>query len=129
MPSPAVSQTETQVARFFELSLLGLLASGFLAVAGSGYLDLPTIVLTSAALVIRALLVTGLIHFELPVILSPLHGIAQHLIGVGEHSEPFRVAGLLIIRMVASRHNAVHAFDSFDLRPGIDLQQIVVVNR
>ena len=30
------------VDKFFELSLLGLLASGFLAVAGSGYLDLPT---------------------------------------------------------------------------------------
>ncbi len=54
--------------RFFELSLLGLLASGFLAVAGSGYLDAPTIVLTAAALVIRTLMVAGLIHFELPPI-------------------------------------------------------------
>ncbi len=53
--------------RFFELSLLGLLASGFLAVAGSGYLDAPTVVLTaSAALIIRALMVAGLMHFDPP---------------------------------------------------------------
>ena len=45
------------VDQFFELSLLGLLASGFLAVAGSGYLDAPTLVLTSASLIIRALMV------------------------------------------------------------------------
>src|ERR1700679_2508619 len=70
------SATATQVDRFFELSLLGLLASGFLAVAGSGYLDLPTIVLTSAALVIRALLVTGLIRFELPPIVVTLVTLA-----------------------------------------------------
>jgi transglutaminase-like putative cysteine protease len=57
------------VDRFFELSLLGLLGSGFLAVAGSGYLDLPTIVVTSAALVIRALVVAGLVRFELPPII------------------------------------------------------------
>ncbi len=54
------------VDRFFELSLLGLLASGFLAVAGSGYLDVPTIVLTSAALVARALMVAGLFRFDPP---------------------------------------------------------------
>ena len=54
--------------QFFELSLLGLLGSGFLAVAGSGYLDLPTVIVTSAALIIRALTVAGLFHFELPPI-------------------------------------------------------------
>ena len=31
------------VERFFELSILGLVASGFLAVAGSGYLDTATL--------------------------------------------------------------------------------------
>ncbi|HMD47666.1 MAG TPA: transglutaminaseTgpA domain-containing protein, partial [Bryobacteraceae bacterium] len=56
------------VDQFFELSLLGLLGSGFLAVAGSGYLDLPTVIVTSAALIIRALTVAGLFHFELPPI-------------------------------------------------------------
>ena len=57
------------VDQFFELSLLGLLGSGFLAVAGSGYLDLPTMLATSAALVIRALMVAGLVRFELPPII------------------------------------------------------------
>jgi transglutaminase-like putative cysteine protease len=54
------------VDRFFELSLLGLLGSGFLAVAGSGYLDVPTVIATSAALIIRALMVAGLVHFDPP---------------------------------------------------------------
>jgi protein-glutamine gamma-glutamyltransferase len=69
---PAVSQVD----RFFELSLLGLLASGFLAVAGSGYLDAPTIVITAAALLIRALMVAGLIRFELPPIVITLLTLA-----------------------------------------------------
>jgi transglutaminase-like putative cysteine protease len=67
-PSTAVSGAVSQVDRFFELSLLGLLASGFLAVAGSGYLDAPTVVLTAAALVARALMVAGLIQLDLPPI-------------------------------------------------------------
>src|SRR5580693_7491331 len=54
------------VDQFFEHSLLGLLGSGFLAVAGSGYLDAPTLVLTSAALIIRALMVAGLVRFDPP---------------------------------------------------------------
>lgn len=69
---PAVNQVD----RFFELSLLGLLASGFLAVAGSGYLDAPTIVLTAAALLTRALMVAGLIRFELPPIVVTLVTLA-----------------------------------------------------
>ncbi len=61
------------VDRFFELSLLGLLGSGFLAVAGSGYLDAPTLVLTSAALIIRTLMVAGVVHFEPhPIIVTVL---------------------------------------------------------
>src|SRR5215468_7762091 len=51
--------------KFFQLSLLGLVASGFLAVAGSGYLDTPTILLTGAGLLLRASLVAGLFHFEI----------------------------------------------------------------
>jgi len=54
------------VDQFFELALLGLLASGFLAVAGSGYLDAPTLFLTSAALIVRALMVAGVVHFDPP---------------------------------------------------------------
>jgi len=70
------SASASQVDRFFELSLLGLLASGFLAVAGSGYLDVPTIVLTAGALLTRALMVAGLIRFELPPMVVTLLTLA-----------------------------------------------------
>jgi transglutaminase-like putative cysteine protease len=58
--SPAVS-----VERFFQAALLGLVASGYLAVAGSGYLDLPTIVLTAAGLALRALVIFGVVQLEI----------------------------------------------------------------
>src|SRR5277367_1341817 len=57
----------SSVDRFFELSLLGLVAAGFLAVAGSGFLDVPTVVLVAAGLTLRALLVMRILRFELPV--------------------------------------------------------------
>ncbi len=57
--------TVVSVERFFQFSLLGLVASGYLAVAGSGYLDTPTIALTGAGLLLRALLVCGLIRRDL----------------------------------------------------------------
>jgi transglutaminase-like putative cysteine protease len=47
----------SSVERFFQFSLLGLVASGFLAVAGSGYLDTPTILWAAAGLVLRGVLV------------------------------------------------------------------------
>jgi transglutaminase-like putative cysteine protease/energy-converting hydrogenase Eha subunit C len=73
----AGSQTASSpVDRFFELSLLGLLASGFLAVAGSGYLDVPTIAITAAALVTRVLMVAGLIRFDPPPIVVTLVTLA-----------------------------------------------------
>jgi transglutaminase-like putative cysteine protease len=53
------------VERFFQFSLLGLLASGYLAVVGSGHLDVPTVALTAAGLILRALLVAGVV--ELPL--------------------------------------------------------------
>jgi transglutaminase-like putative cysteine protease len=53
-----------RVERFFEFSLLGLLTSGFLALVGSGYLDLPTTFLTGAGLILRALLVAGVVRFQ-----------------------------------------------------------------
>ena len=52
--------------RFFEFALLGLLASGFLAVVGSGFLDTPTTVITAAALFVRALIAAGLLRLDLP---------------------------------------------------------------
>ena len=45
--------------RFFQFSLLGLVASGYLAVAGSAYLDIPTMVLTGGGILLRGLLVGG----------------------------------------------------------------------
>src|SRR5580704_14459348 len=56
------------VDQFFQFSLLGLLAAGYLAVVGSGYLDGPTILVTAAALMLRALQVAGLPHIRV----SPL---------------------------------------------------------
>jgi len=54
------------VDRFFEFSLLGLLASGFFAVAGSGFLDTPTLLAAATALALRALLAAGVLRFQLP---------------------------------------------------------------
>lgn len=54
------------VERFFEYSLLGLLISGYFAVAGSGFLDLPTMLAAGLALVLRALSVTGWVRLEIP---------------------------------------------------------------
>ena len=41
------------------------MASGYLAVAGSGYLDTPTIVLTAAGLLLRGLLIYGFVRLEI----------------------------------------------------------------
>jgi protein-glutamine gamma-glutamyltransferase len=51
--------------RFFQFSLLGLLVSGYLAVAGSGYLDVPTLILAGAGLVFRGLTICGLVRLDL----------------------------------------------------------------
>jgi hypothetical protein len=47
------------VNRFFEFSLLGMLAAGYFAVLGSGFLDWPTAMLTLVGLCARALAVAG----------------------------------------------------------------------
>ena len=54
------------VERFFELALLGLVSAGFLAVAGSGFLDAPTMALVAGGICARILLVLGVVRFELP---------------------------------------------------------------
>lgn len=62
---PAIPNgTVRNVDRLFEFSLLGMLASGYLAVVGSGYLNIATVVLTAAALLFRALLVLGIVRME-----------------------------------------------------------------
>jgi protein-glutamine gamma-glutamyltransferase len=64
--TPASASAVSPVDRFFEFSLLGLLASGFFAVAGSGYLDAPTLAITAVALITRAFMSAGLLRFEVP---------------------------------------------------------------
>ena len=56
------------VERFFEFSLLGMLLSGFLAVAGSGRLDLPTTLLTAAGLLLRGLFVAGIVRLPISIL-------------------------------------------------------------
>ena len=53
------------VERFFQFSLLGLVTSGYLAVAGSGYLDAPTIALTAVGLLLRGMLICGFFRREI----------------------------------------------------------------
>src|ERR1051326_4880129 len=61
----ADSSAAVSVERFFQFSLLGLVTCGYLAVAGSGYLDAPTIVLTAAGLALRGLLICSLVRLEI----------------------------------------------------------------
>jgi protein-glutamine gamma-glutamyltransferase len=60
MTTPAARAPQQVVERFFQFSLLGMLASGYFAVLGSGYMDWPTAILTLAALCLRALMVAGI---------------------------------------------------------------------
>lgn len=53
------------IERFFGFSLLGLVASGYLAVAGSGYLDAPTIALTAVGLLLRAFVLVGFVPLRI----------------------------------------------------------------
>ena len=64
MNPSATAAAPPVVNRFFDYSLLGMLAAGFFAVAGSGYLDWPTALLTLLGLCIRLLVVAGVILFE-----------------------------------------------------------------
>src|ERR1051326_5408614 len=61
----ADASAAVSVERFFQFSLLGLVATGYLAVAASGYLDFPTIILTAAGLLLRGLLIAGAWRFEI----------------------------------------------------------------
>jgi hypothetical protein len=61
----SASQSGQPIEQFFQFSLFGMLASGYLALAGSGYLDLPTIVLTGAGLLLRLLLIARVVRLEI----------------------------------------------------------------
>src|SRR5471030_1932345 len=64
MPRPGASAA-ISVERFFQFSLLGLVASGYLDVAGAGYLDIPTIALTAAGLLLRGLSIGGVLRLDI----------------------------------------------------------------
>lgn len=55
------------VERFFQFSLLGLITSAYFALASSGYLDRPTLILTFLGLLVRAAMVAGLLRVEIPI--------------------------------------------------------------
>jgi transglutaminase-like putative cysteine protease len=64
MPPPAPAAPST-VERFFQFSLLGMLASGFLALAGSGNLDWASQIALVAALLARAAMISGWLPWDL----------------------------------------------------------------
>jgi transglutaminase-like putative cysteine protease len=66
MDPSGVAAAPRVVNRFFEFSLLGMLAAGFCALLGSGSLDLPTAVLAFFGLCTRALAVSGVVAVEPP---------------------------------------------------------------
>src|ERR1039458_4426557 len=63
------------IERFFQFALLGLVASGYSAVAGSGYLDGPTMALTASGLVLRGLMVGGWLRLDLSGRMAALFGV------------------------------------------------------
>lgn len=54
------------VERFYQVSLFGMLASGYFAVLGSQALDWPTALLAGAALAVRAIQLGGWLELEIP---------------------------------------------------------------
>ena len=60
-----VRDPSSTVERFFQFSLLGMLASGFLALGGSGHLDWATQIALVAALIARAAKVSGWLPLDL----------------------------------------------------------------
>lgn len=57
---------ETPAGRFFQISIWVMLASGYFAIAGSKALDAPSIIVTGAALLVRALALGGVIELRIP---------------------------------------------------------------
>jgi transglutaminase-like putative cysteine protease len=69
MPSGSASAPAFTAARVHEYALLGMLASGYFAVLGSGELDPLTAVVTLAALCLRGLMIAGVVNLEVPAAL------------------------------------------------------------
>src|ERR1700733_11093693 len=65
MAAIAVKPPLPAVERFFQFSLLGMLASGYFAVASSGSLDWPTQAVVLLGLILRFAKVAGWLKFDL----------------------------------------------------------------
>ena len=52
------------IERFFQFSLLGLTATGFLALVAADSLDKTSMALLSAGLVLRFVMISGLLRFD-----------------------------------------------------------------
>ena len=63
--APAAQPVPDAVDRYFEISLFGLLATGFLTLAATGRMDLPTVLVMGLALLGRAALLWQKISFVL----------------------------------------------------------------
>lgn len=64
------------VERFYQLAVLGLVASGYAGVALTGYLDNPTLLFMGLALLARALQIFGVIRLVLPAPLVEICALA-----------------------------------------------------
>lgn len=116
--NPASFNSRT-IDRFFEFSLLGLVATGFFALASSGFLDRPTLVLTILGLLLRAAMVSGLVRFRIPptavsilalgyVLFFPVDFwlISRDFLTVTVHGVCF----LAIIRILTAQTNRDHVY-------------------
>ena len=79
-----VASANQSVERFFQFSLLGLITSAYFALASSGYLDRPTLILTFLGLLVRAGMVAGWLRFEIPI-----HVVSLAALGYSENQELF----------------------------------------
>lgn len=107
------------VERFFQFSLLGLITSGYFALAGTGYLDRTTLALTFVGLLIRAAMVAGVLRFEIParivsitaigyIVFFPvdLYFISRDFLTTTVHGVCF----LAIVKILTARSNRDYAY-------------------
>ena len=115
----APSRTAASVENFFQFSLLGLVASGYFALAGSGALDRPTLVLTLLGLILRTARVAGLVKFDLSPRFASLAALAyigfypvdfyflsQDFLSATVHTVCF----LAVIKILTARSNRDYAY-------------------
>jgi protein-glutamine gamma-glutamyltransferase len=107
------------VERFFQFALLGLVASGYLAVAGSGYLDAPTVLLTAAGLMLRGLMICGFVHLEISERAATTATVAYSAFYVADYlvlSRGFLQATvhlvffLAVVKILTARSNRDHLY-------------------